>query len=227
MCFSAKLSITTWYILSVLALFLWYRNDIYDRSLAGLILSFAIVQLIEYGIFSGANAEQSTKAIFIVLWLQCLILSIGSFLYIGDPSKDEILSIKDSTISTIAKWNMFFYAFIFMVALIYTFTSDTDFSLSTDRTGLISYYRDGDPLLNNLNWLYLAGIFIPLFLIFFKDAITILSMGAIILAGVFIGLYILANYERPFRISIWCYMSSILAFVIWSVGLFPAKINYV
>ena len=77
-------------ILALMSLFLWYRNQRYDRALSVFIFTLAMVQLIEYGIHSGADPEQSGRALFITLWLQCLVLAIGVYIFIND-NKDLII----------------------------------------------------------------------------------------------------------------------------------------
>jgi heme/copper-type cytochrome/quinol oxidase subunit 4 len=73
MCNDAKLALANWWILTFVAVMLWYRNASYDRVMSAFIFVLGLVQLIEYGIYNSMNEDQGARILFIVLWLQCLV----------------------------------------------------------------------------------------------------------------------------------------------------------
>jgi hypothetical protein len=110
---TGKSSVTAFWILLMMSLFLWYRNERYDRTLSVFVFTLGIIQLIEYGVQSGANPNQSGRMLFITLWLQCLVLAIGIFIFItGSPNSDN----------TIISWNIGIFSVIFVIAIILSFT---------------------------------------------------------------------------------------------------------
>ena len=127
MCETAKASITSWWILALMSLFLWYRNEKYDRALSVFVFTLGLVQLIEYGIHSGTDPHQSGRALYITLWLQCLVLAIGVFIFINSKKDPDNPSISENVINTIAGWNLFLFAIVFVVMLVLSFTSENVF----------------------------------------------------------------------------------------------------
>jgi len=113
MSWNAKSSIVSWWILALMSLFLWYRNEKYDRALSVFIFTIGLVQLIEYGIHSGTDPTQSGRALFIILWLQCLVLAIGVFIFIKSSTDPDNPSITENVVNIIAGWNLFLFAIIF------------------------------------------------------------------------------------------------------------------
>ena len=223
MCDTAKSSITSWWILALMSLFLWYRNEKYDRALSIFIFTLGLIQLIEYGINSGTDPNQSARALYITLWLQCLVLAIGVFVFINSSKDNETPSIRENIINTIAGWNLFLFAIIFVVALIISFTSNTP----SDFTNEMEIYASGIPLLGKWGWLYLLGIFIPLVLIFSYYAWADIGIAILILYGILSAVYVLANY--PIKGSttyqgsnVWCYLAVGFSFLAWFIGIIPS-----
>jgi hypothetical protein len=213
----------------MMALFLWYRNELYDRALAIFILMLGLIQLIEYGIHSGADPQQSGHALYITLWLQCLVLAIGVFLFIKGAVDDEINqggspTLSENIITTIAGWNLFLFAIVFVVALVLSFTSGAVFSGAPGPSGHIEWYMDGGFLLGRWGWLYLVGLFVPLILIFAYFAWADIGIAILILYGVLSAAYVLANYPPAAFSSMWCYLAIGFAFLAWMVGIIPGRI---
>ena len=111
MAYSIKTSLLAWWIVIIIAVFLWYRNHDYDRIVSAIAVVLGLFQLIEYGIFNNMNPNQGGKLIFSVLWLLLLILAISTFIY----TKNVISLIWLIIMSTI---------FLFIVT--YTFTTDSN-----------------------------------------------------------------------------------------------------
>lgn len=221
MCMTAKASITSWWMLALLSLFLWYRNEKYDRALAIFIFTLGLVQLIEYGIHSGADPHQSGRALFITLWLQCLVLAIGIFIFINGIIDTDNHSMTQSIVHTIAGWNLFLFSAVFVVTLILSFTSGSVFSGAPGSSGHIEWYTNGGPLLGKWSWLYVIGIFLPLILIFAYYMWADIESAILIIYGALSAAYVMANYSPNAFSSMWCYLSLGFAFLAFFLGIIP------
>lgn len=225
MCFTAKASVTSWWILVLIAFFLWYRNERYDRALAVFVFTLGLIQLIEYGIHSGADPSQSGQALFITLWLQCLVLAISVFIFINSIHDSDNTTLTQNVVQTIAGWNLFLFSVVFVVALILSFTSYVTFSGAPGSSGHIEWYmiRNGEkgPLLGNWGWLYLIGLFVPLILIFGYYLWADIGIAVLIIYGVLSAAYVLVTYPPEAFSSMWCYLAIGFAFLAWFMGIIP------
>lgn len=221
MCYTAKLSVTSWWILAMMSLFLWYRNQLYDRALALFVLALGFIQLIEYGIHSGADPNQSGKALFIILWLQCLVLSVGTFIFINSKIDPSHPSTKNNVLYIIAGWTAFIFCIIFLIMAIYCLVTGDVFSGIVGDTGHIEWSRNCDSLLGYWGWVYLLGIFVPLMVLLFYYGISSIGIGVVllILYGIFSAIYVITNYPPKVFSSMWCYLSIGFAFLAWMVGI--------
>ena len=222
MCCNAKASVVSWWILALMSLFLWYRNERYDRALAVFVFTLGLIQLIEYGIHSGTDPYQSGRALFITLWLQCLVLAIGVFIFINGSRDPDNPSVAENVVHTIAGWNLFLFAFVFVVALILSFTSGSTFSAAPGPSGHIEWYMNGGPLLGRWGWLYLIGLFVPLILIFGYYMWADVGIAILILYGILSAVYVLATYPPAAFSSMWCYLAVGFAFLAFFLGIIPA-----
>ncbi len=223
MCFSAKASVSAWWILALLALFLWYRNENYDRALAPFVLALGLIQLIEYGIHNNANGTQGGKALFITLWLQCLLLAIGVYVFIKvEVSKTGTTGGK-KFLETLAVLNLILFSVIFVIALMYTFFSSAQFSATVGSTGHIEWYRNDHALMGNIGILYIIGIFVPLFLIFWYYGFSNIGVSLLIIYGILSAAYVVTMYPPEAFSSMWCYLAVGFAFLAWMVGIIPSK----
>jgi hypothetical protein len=223
MCYTAKASITSWWILALMALFLWYRNEKYDRALAIFVFTLGLIQLIEYGIHSGTDPHQSGRALFIILWLQCLVLAISVFIFIDGMRDHDNPTITENIVHTIAGWNLFLFAIVFVIALVLSFTSGSTFSGAPGQSGHIEWYMNGGSLLGRWGWLYLIGIFVPLILIFAYYMWADVGIAILIIYGVLSAAYVLATYPPNAFSSMWCYLSVGFAFLAFYVGIIPSS----
>lgn len=208
-----------------MALFLWYRNEKYDRALAVFVFTLGLIQLIEYGIHSGTDPNQSGRALFITLWLQCLVLAIGVFIFINDARDTMNPTTTEKVVHTIAGWNLFLFAIVFVIALIMSFTSGASFSGAPGPSGHIEWYMNGGPLLGQWGWLYLIGIFVPLILIFAFYMWADIEIAILILYGALTATYVMANYSSNAFSSMWCYFTVGFAFLAWFLGIIPSCDN--
>lgn len=219
MCFSSKASVTSWWILALMSLFLWYRNEKYDRALAGFIFTLGLIQLVEYGVHSGADPNQSGRALFIILWLQCLVLAIGVFVFITSSSDTDNISTRENIIGIITGWNLVLFSIIFIAALILSFT--IDFSAAPGPSGHIEWYMNGQPFFGKWGFLYIVGVFVPLLLLFGFYNWADVSLGILIIYGLLSAAYISGNYPPEAFTSMWCYLSVGFAFLAWFLGIIP------
>jgi len=210
MCFSAKSSLIAFWILVVLAVLLWYRNQAYDRVLAAFVFALGLIQLIEYGIWSGASPSQAGKALFLTLWLQVLILAIGVFIYLK---------------TALAGASLVLFAVVFLVALFYVFAGKANFSAAPGASGHIEWYRNGGFLLGNWGYLYLLGLFRPFVLLLAHYHWQNIGLMVLIAYGLLSIAYISYKYPPQAFGSAWCFVSIIFVFLIWIVNLVPSAKN--
>jgi hypothetical protein len=78
---SAKMAITTWWILIILAIVLWYRGMKTDHVMAAFIAILAVIQLIIYGVRSGVSPQSGGRLINICLWLSVAVLAAATYIY--------------------------------------------------------------------------------------------------------------------------------------------------
>lgn len=230
MCFTAKASITSWWILAMMALFLWYRNEKYDRALSIFVFTLGLVQLLEYGIHSGTDPNQSGRALFITLWLQCLVLAIGVFIFINESRNRDVNhnhTTTENIVHTIAGWNLFLFAIVFVVSLVLSFTSGNTFSGAPGSSGHIEWYMNDGPLLGKWGWLYLVGILVPLLLIFAYYMWADIEIAILIIYGILSAAYVMSNYPPNAFSSMWCYLSIGFAFLAFFLGIIPCDTNII
>jgi hypothetical protein len=222
MSYNAKLSISSWWILVLMALFLWYRNEKYDRALSIFVFTLGLIQLIEYGIYSGADPKQSGQAIFLTLWLQCLVLAIGVFTFINNTITSTATTTQNIA-HVIAGFNLFLFSIIFVICLVISFSPDISLTASLNSNEQIIWNQNNSSILNKWEWLYLIGIFIPLFLIFAYYMWADLEIAILILYGIFSVTYITTHYKITSFDNLWCYLTVGFVFLAWFLGIFPQK----
>lgn len=179
---------------------LWYRNNSYDRVISAFVFVLGMVQLIEYGIYNSMDENQGARLLFIVLWLQCLVLAVGVYM------------TQKTLASSLLLW---VFIVIFAVAVIYSMFSfdDTFF----DGANIRSWFTDKSTSLGSLNWLYMLGIIIPfIILLSYTDwSSIVLWILVIYLIVAFIVLSMLRS-----SISIPCYIAIGFVFLAWIMGIF-------
>lgn len=224
---AAKSSITSWWILALISLFLWYRNQNYDRALATFVFTLGLIQLIEYGIHSGTDPSQSGRTLFITLWLQCLVLAIGVYIFINDIHDTDHSTMTQNVIHTIAGWNLMLFSIVFVVCLIMTFMSQNSFYAAPNyqqpHSDTIEWHFNNRPTLDQWGWLYLIGIFVPLILIFGYYMWADIGIATLIIYGIVALAYILTQYPLSISGTTWSYLSVGFAFLAWFIGVLPSS----
>lgn len=217
---TAKTSILSWWILALLALFLWYRNIQYDRLCALLAFTFALLQLLIYGAHSGANLQQVSRALYLTLWVQCALISIAAFIFI--KTQYEIYGDTDELLLNLALGNMVIFCTIFIVALCLLYTQEPDFTVDVvdDGTLLWGTANSGTTsLLGSWWWLYALGLIIPFILLAWYYSWANIGIALIILYLILAMIYSDFYYHESI-FGLYGYLSVGLIFIIWFVGMF-------
>jgi len=200
---TAKTSLSTFILLIVVGFFLWYRNAETDRLLAVLIFTASLFVLLEYGVRSTANPDQSGRILFILLWLQVAMLAIGSWMR---------LNTQLSAAVAIA------FTIIFGVALLYAMSTTEPFGADLTPNGWIEWTRDGHTLLGNTTLLYFLGLFLPLLLLAVEDSSTGLTF---LFAYLVVSTMLIYTYSTQSTfLSIWFSSWIIFAFLAWLIHAF-------
>lgn len=216
---TAKISIVSWWIFALMSLFLWYRNLSYDRSVSIYFFILSLIQLIEYGVYSGGDPQQAGTALYIILWLQCLVLAIGVFVFI--KSYDDIYqTTTKNIIKTISSWYLIIYSAVFLIALVSMFASNNSYSINIRDDGNIEWMSNGSEILGNWNWLYIIGMIVPFILLFGFFGWADIGIACIILYIILSALYV-GYFYNPYEFnSMWCYYALIIVFLVWIFGMF-------
>lgn len=199
MCIDAKTSISAWLICIIIAVYLWHRNQNYDRWNALFIATFTLIQLLEAGIWSGYNNQLLTEIILVALLLQPMVQTFASYYY---------------TESIFMKYLIIVYAII-LVYTIYRVITAQQGQFYSDRgpNGHMVWHDTRYPnsfLAGGYSFigvLYLIGLFVPL--LFMKDYkwVPLIIVG---LGTLFYSLYMTRNQEFS---SVWCLSATLYALV--------------
>jgi hypothetical protein len=219
MCYTAKASISAWWILALMTLFLWYRDQEYDRILAPFLIALGLIQLIEYGIHSGASPQQAGRALFLTLWAQCLILAIGVALFLRRQIDPTVASRGQNLLRYLSLANLILFVTVFAGALAWCWWSQPSFSGAPGEAGHIEWQVNDSPFLGRYGWLYLIGIFLPLLLLLWYYGWNYTPLLVLILYGVGSALYVTTRFPSIAFSSMWCYLSVGFAFLAWFLGI--------
>ena len=216
-----KASLISFFILVVIALLLWYRNANFDRALAIFAFTLASLQLIEYGIYNHANPEQSGNAIFIVLWLQCLMVIIAVFVYNKVAnSQCQFKEDKHKLVELVAGFSLLLYSLVFIVALFIVYTGQGGFSANVSADGQSTEWTSkAGSILGNFTWLYIVGLFLPFILLLAFYSWSSLAIGLFILYGVVSAIYVLNTYPMAVFGSKWSMLAIGVVFLAYMVNI--------
>lgn len=205
MAYSIKTSLLAWWIVIIIAVFLWYRNHDYDRIVSAIAVVLGLFQLIEYGIFNNMNPNQGGKLIFSVLWLLLLILAISTFIY----TKNVISLIWLIIMSTI---------FLFIVT--YTFTTDSN-NFNVIRKGpYLGWTKENKTILDGLELIYALGIIVPFILLLNYYEWLDLGLYAILIYIIASGLIVWYIFSPDLFASMWVYSLIGIVLLTWFTGMF-------
>lgn len=206
----AKQSVITWWIFSLMSFFLWYRNCNYDRAIAPFLFVVGLAQLIEYGAYSNADPQQSGNALFITLWLQCLVLAISVYIFIKTYQENN-----ESYIETILGLNVLLFSFVFLISIVCMFNGDNNYATKFDSNGNLLWLNDNQSMLGKWQLLYAFGILFPFFLLLIHYKCNDITLSVVIIYILFIFSYVLSNYSIEMFNSKWCYFALGIPFIMW------------
>ena len=157
MCYSRNASLIGWAIANVIALYLYKRNRNYDRWNAAFIFTFTLMQLVDAGLWSSLEDNDTktnqllTEIALFAIFLQALVQCYMGYLYTGE---------------TILYGLTFVFIFILVGQLLRVVGSDSqDRKTEVGPNGHLMWLDDGQfHLLGNpiVLGLYVIGIFLPL-----------------------------------------------------------------
>ena len=143
----------------IVAIYLYHRNQNYDRWNAIFIISFAMIQLWEAGIW--LNMEQGnhktinstlTYIILLTLLLQPIAQVGGAIGYGGN-------------FNPLQKYSLWILLIIFIFIFIYYLFAKGTYQTTISQDGHLAWTRDGGDLMGTpkyIGYLYLIGLFLPL-----------------------------------------------------------------
>ena len=212
MCWNAEVSLITFLTSAVMCVYLWYRNEVNDRSIALWIFSFSLMQLFEFFMWINMkNHTISAKLSLIFILIQPLVLAgglikYGNF-YNSKWAKYFLWSV--ITISGIKALYTTYYAFV-------TDAKSKWLSVKGPNCHLIWHFVKNEnnmPFLTRINWLYYWPLLFCCLLIQpFNVGIMYVIFGAIT--------FNFSKYYYGYEYgSIWCWISNIL-------GLFAIASKY-
>lgn len=211
MAYGIKNSLITWWILLIISVFLWFRNYEYDRMMASLAFTIALIQLVEYGIFNNMNNYQGYILIFIILWLVILILSLSVLVF-----TKNIISLIWAIIVSIL--------FLFMTVHILT-TGNNDGNNNGNRNEKAQFIQiEKNKLkygytIDDIFWVYIICFLVPFFILFSEigNRFYLFTIIFYILASM---ITVYAIFGKDFFFSIWLYSLVGLFFLCWFIGMF-------
>jgi len=202
MCFDIQSSLLAWSLTYSISIYLYFRNQNFDRWNAVFIMTFSTIQLLEAGIWYsiGENKktinETLTKLILITLMLQPLAQSYMGYLY----AQKFILAVLSSIIAGVLIWSI-----IRIVR-----ATPGQFITNTGPRGHLIWSDSKSPNFLGGWWialLYLIGLFVPLFFMSGGKGVALLMIGVV--TAIF-SLMVASKEEFS---SYWCYTTVIYAMV--------------
>lgn len=189
MCYNAKSSLMAFLIITFLSLMLWYRNQKYDRVISAFTLIVGLIQLVESGVHTGININLAGQLIFLILWLQVFIFSVGTYNYLHNIYSKLLVIV---------------FTLALIVAIIYVILGQARFKVALGPSGHIEWYQNSGSLLGHWGWIYLLGIFLPLMLLLARSKWTDLGLYLLLAYG-FISLLLTSLFFPRALPSLWCY----------------------
>lgn len=166
-----------------------------------------MIQLVEYGIFNNMNPNQAGKLIFSILWLLLFILASSTLLFIKN-----ILGLL---------W-LITISIVFLFGCVYASTSNEgELMINRDNHYLI-WSRKNKGILNGLEWLYVIGIIIPIFLLMNYYNWDNLGLYLIIIYLIVSALIVRYLFDTHLFGSLWSFCLIGMVMMIWFVNMFHA-----
>ena len=229
MCKDAKSSLTGWILGTLTGLLLWYRNHLYDRPLAGLIIVFSQIQLIEYAAWSHWDTKLAGKMIPLALISQVIVFTGLVYLLVdGGYSLNEGLfsvgchnntHLIEKPQKSCSLWLLAILILVIIagVTILYdNITCSSQYDMKVGTNGHWVWLKNGksNPL-GYWAWIYLLGLFLPLIWLYvwsgYQTTLLILLLFAIITA-----IWSLVQYYHSGEFgSMWRFIAVGFAFLVF------------
>ena len=208
MCFSTASSLTAWAIALVIAIFLYQRNENFDRWNAAFLATFTLIQLLEGGMWSKGlepteksqnTNEILTKLILLALLLQPLVQSFAGWKTTGEP---------------LLGWTSLLFLLMLGYGIWRVFSAEKgDFFTNVGKKGHLVWNDKSTP--NNFleGWLptiaYLVGLFLPLYFMTGSEGSSFAPGFWLFTVGVITAIYAMVVAGANEFSSMWCITSVI------------------
>jgi hypothetical protein len=202
MCYDAKTSITTFGFVSILCVYLWYRNSPYDRAISLILFYVTLVQLIEFILWTNLGENPVNKTVSsiipIMIFSQPLVIAFIMWFFKAGWYTEAYKYIVYLCLILLPLWY-----------IIDTSTAKTPYTTVGPTGHLVwpSSTGDKDSIHVGLSTLYL---FMALFLLgsFKKPSIAIALTTGYAISWFYYKYY----YDRDFS-TLWCHSSNTIALV--------------
>jgi hypothetical protein len=204
MSYGIKNSIFAWWILVIIAVFLWCRNNQYDRMMAALAFVIALIQLVEYGLFNNMNVQQGNKLLFMLVWLVILILSLSVLTF-----TKNIVAFMWAVISSI----------LFLVIVVYIFTKKNN-----DVPEIINNNLNYGYVIDDIYWLYITCFIVPFIILIYycgADFYSMFMLFYVVLSMIMVYWF----FGKKMFLSMWFYSLIGMIFICWIIGMYPVGVN--
>lgn len=200
--YDAQLSLTSWVLMAVVAVLLWYRNKEYDRIYSIYALIFGLILLILFGVQSGMDPDTAGRLAHTLIWVGIVLMLIMAYAITGTGLSAGVLLVM----------------IIIIIFIIYmTFEGDS----SIDITGRISDppYWVSSKFDGYLLWILALGFIIPLLVLEahsdWSNASCYLWIFYIIATAIIVNL----TYKNASSISVWFYLLTVMILGVWVLGM--------
>jgi len=200
MCHDAKTSITTFGFVSILSVYLWYRNGPQDRVIGLLLFYVTLMQFVEFILWTNLGETPVNKAVSsiipILLWSQPIFIAYIMWVFKGGWYTEAYKYIFYSMIALLPAW---IYATTSTAKTPYTTVGPAGYLIWPSTTADLSILRF---LLNAVYLLTLCFLLVTL-----KKR----SIGIALLAGYGISFIYYQYYYSCNAYSLWCHTVNIIA----------------
>ncbi len=200
MVFDVKTSLIGWFLLVVISVLLWYRNDNYDRVFCIYGVLAAVILLLYYGVHSGMSPSSAGQISYAVVWIFIILLFAMVYVVTAMPSAG-ILTIVSIVVASFV--------------LFFTFSGNPRIDISGEPGAPPSWYGESWSF-----YLIIAALIVPLLLLLvyskWSDPVLYIAIG--FLLGSALLLINLHPEERA--IGLWFYSMTILILFFWVVNMF-------
>lgn len=200
--YNGKLTLTSWVLMAVVAILLWYRNKEYDRIYSTYALIFGLVLLILFGVQSGMDPDTAGRLAHTLIWIGIVLILTMTYAITGTVLSAGVLLVMIIII-------------IFIVYMI--FEGDS----SIDITGRISDppYWVSSKFDGYLLWILAIGFIIPLIVLQENSDWSNLSCYLWIFYIIATAIIVTYTHKSTSSISVWFYLLTVMILGVWVLGM--------